>query len=359
MGTETEGVFAELLDELSKQHRRLVTELSGPDDEQTLLEAHKWLLSILQVATDTQLWADPAHPRFIEIVGPYKKWGGDNADAFYCFAPVDPNRTYEVKVKRGDAVYLSLTVYGGPKDGHYSERIVGSLNDRQAPPDPDGLITMVLSQTDPGDGTPWIKLAPDAVAIITRDYLNDPDGDARAVWHISTPSDQAAYRETDADLARRFRAALTWLRDQSAMVPLALGEPNTIDPPYPVPTTTFGWAAGDAAYAMGSYALDDGQALVVRGTSPPCAFWNLCLWNPFLHTYNYDYERVTINGAQVAYEDDGSWEIVIAPTDTGHRNWVSTAGHHKGRIWFRWFLPDETPAQPTVEVVQLESATGR
>jgi hypothetical protein len=64
---------------------------------------------------------------------------------------------------------------------------------------------------------------------------------------------------------------------------------------------------------------------------------------------------VTINGAQVAYEDDGSWEIVIAPTDTGHRNWVSTAGHHKGRIWFRWFLPDETPGQPEVEVVPLAS----
>ncbi len=56
-------------------------------------------------------------------------------------------------------------------------------------------------------------------------------------------------------MARRFRAALTWVRDQSAMVPLTMGEPNAIDPPYPVPTTTFGWAAGDAAYAMGTYDL--------------------------------------------------------------------------------------------------------
>ena len=75
------------------------------------------------------------------------------------------------------------------------------------------------------------------------------------------------------------------------MVPLALGQPNYIDPPYPVPTATFGWAAGDAAYAMGSYELSNDQALVLRGRSPECAFWNICLWNPFLHTYNYDYER--------------------------------------------------------------------
>jgi hypothetical protein len=353
MGTQTEMVFAELLAELGEQQRRLVGLLSGPGDEQSLLEAHKWLLSILQVATDTQVWADAAHPRFIEIVGPYKKWGGDNADAFYCYSPVDSTRTYQVEVTRGDAVYLSLTVYGGPDDGHYSTRIVGSLNDKEAPPDANGVIRMTLSPDDPGDGTPWIRLEPDAVAIITRDYLADPIHDARAAWSITAAGSPSTYREDDAELARRFRAALTWLRDQSGMVPLALGEPNAIDPPYPVPTATFGWAAGDAAYAMGSYVLEDDQALVLRGRSPDCVFWNLCLWNPFLHTYNYDYERVTINGTQVQYEEDGSWEIVIAPQDPGHRNWVSTAGHHKGRIWFRWFLPAETPERPEVEVVAL------
>jgi hypothetical protein len=351
MASETAVVFAELLAELGEQHRRLVEQLSGPGDEQSLLEAHKWILSILQVAADVHVWADSAHPRFIEIVGPYKKWGGDNADAFYCFAPVDPARTYRVRVRRGDAVYLSLTVYGGPDDGRYSDRIVGSLNSREAPPDPDGVIDMVLSPDDPGDGTPWIKLEPDAVAIVTRDYLNNPVGDDRAVWDIATESPPATYREDDAGLARRFRAALTWVRDQARMVPLSLGEPNTVDPPYPVPTATVGWAAGDASYAMGSYQLEDDQALVIRGRSPECAFWSLCLWNPFLHTYNYDYERVTINGAQVRYEPDGSWVIVISPTDPGHPNWVSTAGHHRGRIWFRWFLPDETPEQPDVELV--------
>ena len=348
-------MFAELLEELGVLHRRLVEQLSGPGDEQSLLEAHKWVLTILQVATDTQVWADPANPRFVDIVGPYKKWGGDNADAFYCYSPVDPARTYRVRVTPGDAVYLSLTVYGGPRDGHYSDRIVGSINSQQAPPGPDGTIEMVLSPVDPGPGVPWIRLEPDAVAIVTRDYLDDWVDDARAVWTITADDPPAVYREDDSDLARRFRAALTWVRDQATMVPLPMGEPNTVDPPYPVPTTTFGWAAGDAAYAMGSYQLEDGQALVVKGRSPKCVFWNLCLWNPFLHTYNYDYERVTINGAQVHYEADGSWVIVISPTDPGHPNWVSTAGHHKGRLWFRWFVPESTPEPPEVSVVDVGS----
>jgi hypothetical protein len=346
---QTEAAFAELLAELGVLHRRLAEQLA--DDTPSLLEAHRWILSILQVAADVYVWADTARPRFVEIVGPYKKWGGDNADAYYRYTPIDPARTYRVRVTPGDAVYLSLTVYGGPNDGRYSQRIVGSMNSVEAPVRPDGTIDIVLSPDPPtggAEGTPWIKLEPDAVAGITRDYLNDPWQGRRAVWEIEADEPPPAWHDDDADQARRYRAAAIWIREQAAMVPLALGEPNRVDPPYPVPAQTFGWAAGDAAYAMGSFDLAADQRLVIRGRSPACAFWNLCLWNPFLHTYNYDYERVTINGSQVAYEPDGSWEIVIAPRDPGHPNWVSTAGHRRGRIWFRWFLPEATPESPEV-----------
>ena len=141
------------------------------------------------------------------------------------------------------------------------------------------------------------------------------------------------------------------------MVPLVMGEPNTVGEPYPVPEVTYGWAAGDAAYASGAFELAEDEALVIEGRSPTCAFWNLCLWNEFLHTYNYDYERVTINGGQVVHEDDGSWVIVVAARDPGHPNWVSTAGHRRGNLWFRWFLPDATPAQPTTRVVKLDGTS--
>jgi len=338
--------------ELSSQHERLMAQLPA-DDELSRLEAHRWLFSILQVATDAYVWADPRRPRFVEIVGPYKKWGGDNADAYYCYAPIDPTRTYLVRCHIGDAVYLSLTVYGGPDDGRYSDRIVGSLNSREAPADTEGLIEIVLSAEDPGPGRYWIRLESDAVCTITRDYLEDPARGRRARWEITDTAEAERFVDTDAELTRRLRAARTWISDQSGMVPLPLGEPNTIDPPYPVPTQTRGWAAGDASYAMGSFDLGPEEALVIRGRSPECAFWNMCLWNPFLHTYNYDYEQVTINGAQVRYEPDGSWVIVVAPSDPGHPNWVSTAGHRRGRIWFRWFLADAVPERPSVEVVPL------
>ena len=162
---------------------------------------------------------------------------------------------------------------------------------------------------------------------------------------------------SDADLARRLRAVRTWIEDQTKITPLTLGEPNVVQDPYPVPRETFGWAAGDASYAMGAYALADDEALVIRGRSPECAFWNLCLWNRFLHTYNSDYDRVTINGSQVEYDDDGSWTIVVSARDPGHPNWVATQGHPDGMLWFRWFHPAATPDRPTTEVVAVDAVT--
>jgi hypothetical protein len=351
----TAAVFHQLVDELAHLERRL--ELAEvPLDETTVLEGYKWIFSILAVGLDAHVWADTSRPRFVDIVGPYRKWGGDNADAYYQYAPIDPARTYRVRGIRGDAVYLSLTVYGGPDDGRYSERIVGTVNDRALDIADDGSFELVLSP-EPHPGA-WIKLEPDAVCAITRDYLVDPVEGRRARWRIDAVDPPPTRRETDADLARRFGAALTWLRDQAAIVPIPLGVPNTVDEPYPVPSQTFGWAAGDAAYAMGSYELGDDEVLVIDGRSPACAFWNVCLWNQFLHTYDYAYERVTLNGGQVIYEPDGSWRIVVAPGDPGHPNWISTAGHHRGRIWFRWFLPDETPSRPTARAMTLSQWAG-
>ena len=206
MTTQSEEAFTGLLGAVAETHARMVEQLG--DDETTLLEAHKWLLTILQVAADVQLWADTARPRFVEIVGPYKKWGGDNADAFYCYVPIDPARTYRVTFEPGDAVYMSLTVYGGPNDGRYSERIVGTINDRALTFDKDGRFELMLGpEPDPEGALPWIKLEPDAVCAITRDYVEEPKSGHRVEWHIDALDPPSTWREDDADLARRFRSS--------------------------------------------------------------------------------------------------------------------------------------------------------
>jgi hypothetical protein len=294
----------------------------------------------------------------VPIVGPTRKFGGDNADAFYYFAPLDPARTYRIRGTRGDAVYLSLTVYGGSKDGHWSTRIVSTLNDRNMIFNHDDTFEVVISSNKHSGN--WMRLDPDSECVITRDYMNDPVKGKQASWQIESIDPAPFPRLKDADMARRFRCAINFLRDAFAIFPMQLDDShpmiekvNAISEPYPVPQVTFGWAAGDASYAIGSFDLDDDQALVLEGRSPECAFWNMCLWNPYLQTYDYRYERVTINGGQVKYHDDGSWRIVVASRDPGVPNWVSTADHRRGVIWFRWFLPESMPNRPESRVVAL------
>lgn len=345
--------FDELLNEVRAIERKLL-DAEPPLAEADLLDGYRLAFSLLRVAVDAYVWNDKDHPHLSDVIGPFLKWGGDNSDAFYQLSPIDPNRTYRVKGNRGDSVYLSMTIYGGPDDGRYSDRIVDTINDRALEFDANGNFEFTISPT-PQPGA-WLKLESDAVFALTRDYVTARDTATRVEWTIEAVDAPQRRQEDRADMTRRLRAARVWLHEQLAMLPVKVEPPNEIQEPYPVPTQTYGWAAGDAAYAMGAFELEPGQALVVEGTSPECVFWNLCLWNPFLHTYDFTRERVSINGAEVTYEPDGSWRIVISDQDPGHPNWVSTAGRPKGLIWLRWFLPEQTPARPNCRVVNIAKA---
>jgi hypothetical protein len=350
--TDLSTAFNDLLDEVRAVEQKLVT-ADPPLDEPDLLDGYRLAFSLLRVALDAYVWGDKDKPILVDVIGPYLKWGGDNTDAFYQLAPVDPARTYRVTGNRGDSAYLSMTVYGGPDDGRYSDRIVGTMNDTNLEFDADGNFAFTMSP-DPQPGA-WLKLDPDAVVVLTRDYLNEPATAQRVQWKIEAVDPPARRHDSPEDLTRRLRAARTWLHEQLSFLPTRVEPANEIHEPFPVPQHAYGWSAADAAYAMGAFELAPGQALVVEGTSPECRFWNLCLWNPFLHTFDHHYDRVTINGAHVAYEPDGSWQIVISDADPGHPNWVSTAGRAKGLIWLRWFLPDETPARPVCRVMDIEA----
>ncbi len=351
---ETTAAFKELMDLVRNADAVFLDGPRAVKDAVSALEGYRWQTEVLSVALDCYLWADPDRPSFVEIVGPTRKFGGDNADAFYYFAPLDPRRTYHVHGKKGDACYLSMCVYGGPTDGHWSNRIVSSLNNRQMRFAADGAFELTISP-ERHEGN-WLKLDEDAVCVVTRDYLLDPKHGKKATYQIETavPAPPPPPLD-DADLARRLRATANFIRDMLNITPLSLDvlEANAFQEPYRVPEITYGWAAPDAAYSLGRYELAHDEVLLIEGRSPQCAFWNLCLWNPYLQTYDYRYEQVTINGGQVTYEPDGSWRLVIAARDPGKPNWLSTAGHQRGVLWFRWFLPDELPPRPQARVVKL------
>ncbi len=265
---ETRAAFRELCDLIRDAD---VNFLDGPRavfDDHTAVEGYRWLTEVLSVALDCYLWGDAARPSFVNLVGPTRKFGGDNADAFYCFAAIDPRRTYRVRVQRGDAVYFSLTVYGGPTDGRWSNRVVGILNDRTMQPNADGTFDIVLSpDAHPGN---WIRLEPDAVCAVTRDYLVDPVRGRQATWHIDAVDPAPPPRLDDAEMALRLRTVANFVRDLLNICPIPLDESrlNLVEDRSTRPPISYGWVAVDAAYAMGSFHLEDDEALVIHGTLP-------------------------------------------------------------------------------------------
>ena len=351
---ESTAAFKELMAYVTDLDKAFLEGDRAVPDGPSVIEGYKWILTMLQVGADCYMWADTGRPKFVDIVGRYKKWGGDNSDAYYKFFPIDPKRTYKVSGKTGDAVYLGLAVYGGPDDGRYSERIVGSLNSTEMHIEEDGTFEIMVSP-EPHEGN-WIKLEDDAVCALTRDYMEDAVNGQAAQWSVEAIDPPKMPTITDADLAKRLRAVLNFIKEQEAYTPLPdFGEQNAFQEPFPVPEETYGWAAGDASYAMGSFKLADDEALIIEGRSPKCAFWNMCLWNEFLHTFNYDYDyaRVTINKAQTRYNPDGSFTLVVSEQNPGHPNWIWTQGRKEGRLWGRWFLPEHTPEPLTTRVVKL------
>ena len=215
--------------------------------------------------------------------GPTFKWGGDNSDAFYNFAPVAPDLEYRVHGKRGDAVYLSVCVYGGPDDGRWSTRIVSNLNDRDIDFDADGSFEIAVSRERPAGGAQLARAR----------RRRQRDGHARlprrsrcTARRPSTTSKRSRRSApppplSDADVAGRLRSVTNFLRELLAITPLPdPATPNTIADVWAVPEATYGWAAKDAHYAMGSFELADDERLVITGRSPECAYWGVHALEP-------------------------------------------------------------------------------
>ena len=171
--------------------------------------------------------------------------------------------------------------------------------------------------------------------MVTRDYHVDPVHGAPTVVRDRGGPERARRPPplSDAEVAGRLRSVTNFLRELFAITPLPdPAAPNTIADVWAVPDATYGWAAKDAHYAMGSFDLADDEQLVIEGRSPECAYWGCMLWNPFMQTFDYRYQRIGINGEQATYEPDGSWRLVVAARDPGHPNWLSTAGPPQRRV---------------------------
>lgn len=338
-------------------------------DELDTAEAYRYVLQMVSVASELLVEGDPDHPRFARIVWPARKLQGDNPDAIYHYARVSGSHTYRISGRIQRECYTSFTVHGRAADGGMAGPLLGDVNDRDFHVADDGSYELVLGG-EPRLGN-WRALHPDAYCIVVRSYYmlersaqNDPsvavDIDIETLDVVTAPPPL-----NDELLASRLNEATAFLRQvtvgqqvfgTSSGVPFVAELPNTLPVPFsfrdsglPVP------GAADIWYSMGRFQLADGEALVITGTLPRCAFVNVMLWNKHMQTLEYRNRTSSLNQAQLELETDGSFRIVVSSTDPGVPNWLDSEGHLDGTVFWRFLLPEEDPGPFGCEVVPVGS----
>jgi hypothetical protein len=306
---------------------------------------------------------------FQRWLGLKKKLLGDNPDAVYYGAIVDPAGTYRIRGNVHGACYTSFSVETGAQEGHISKGVVSAMNDTQFDIATDGSYEIIASpEPQPGN---WLRLEPDAGSITTRHYWEWERNVARdptfhvPLWIEPVEDPGPAAPMDDAAIAAGIQRVINFIRGVTIDFPDLPPEvmpswvsnvANQFDnSAYDESNAEIGYAAVDNAYLQTRYELEPDQALIMRGRFPRCRFGNVVLWNHRLQTPPYRYRRVSLNRNQVHYEKDGSFAIVVAQRDPGVPNWIDTAGLPTGMIFWRFLLPEEPVPPVTTEVVAVDA----
>ncbi|MEE2673997.1 MAG: DUF1214 domain-containing protein [Myxococcota bacterium] len=318
-----------------------------------------------------QCWfdVDPARPLFHRWLSTTKKLLGDNPDAVYYGAVVDPAGTYRIRGNVHAACYTSFSVETGAQDGHISKGVISTLNDTEFDIAADGSYELIASPEPHARN--WLRLEPGAGSITTRHYWEwersvaaDPTFHV-PLWIEPIEDPGPAPPMDDAAIAAGIQRVINFVRGLTLDFPNLAPEvmpawvsdkTNRFDnSEYSESNTEIGYAAKDNAYLQTRFELEPEQALIMRGRFPRCRFANVVLWNQRLQTPPYRYRRVSLNRNQVLYEQDGSFEIVVAHRDPGVPNWIDPAGLRTGMIFWRFLLPDENPPPIETELVDVGS----
>lgn len=331
--------------------RRLLTR----DNE--LAEGYSAMLDLLAVGLDCYVHNSPDEPRFVRLVSPMRKIGGDNAHALYYFAPLRPGREYHVEGTMGGAAYLAFTTYGGetPKQFH----IVDNTSTPDFRVQPDGRFQLRVA-ANPSTDPNVLRTDDTTSCLIVRRYFLDTDAieNAPGIQSIAAAESSPAPPLLSGDeMGRRIRQLEQFLRGWFKLTPIPLPPIppayNKMSAPKPAPSDSGHWSTPDNMHAFGFFKLADDEALVIEGRSPQCVYWSAHLWNPYLQTYDYAHHRCALSSAEVELRSDGSWELVVSHRDPNHSNWISTAGHPRGFVYFRWLKSKDTPGKLRTRVRKI------
>ena len=139
-----------------------------------------------------------------------------------------------------------------------------------------------------------------------------------------------------------FTAAILVVRganEQAKYMALATNDPET---GAPRPVNTVSQPASNAEFlanqrqSNGHFQLADDEVLVLTIDPGDANYFIVPTYNIWTITDDYWNEPGSLNNAQAEPNPDGTYTVVISPTDPGAANWVSTSGLNQGTLAIRF-----------------------
>ena len=355
-----------------------------------------------QAALEVQLLNSP-DPKVIQQVAPPHSWylqdfpGSriwyDNPDTIYRFIGVNNASSYVITGRfdgslPADTNFSVLTGLGGTT--------ADNLNGRDLTLNPDGSFTITASAAPSAPGeTNHLQLVPGTTLITTRNTLSD--------WNSQEPMSLSVLKVSGPPPSLFSQIGGFAF---PGIGPLVTGSPLltsllSVIPPLPAPRLLqsietaaimlllgisgenkyMGVATTDPAtgqrrapntlsnpdrnaeflstqlQSAGYFQLTDDQALVVTVSPGNARYVNVPITDDWTITDNYWDQQTSLNLSQAIANPDGTYTFVIAKTDPGVANWISTGGLNQGTISIRFQDFDSTSQlEPGVssEVVSLD-----
>ena len=353
---ESVAAFDALMANLAEMRNMILADATS---EREASEGMRFLLRTLAMAQDVSGDGYPQAPHFARMDTARRKIGGDNPNAEYDNFAWDSRYDYRITGNRGTLDHLSFTVLLRGENGR--SRSIGYVNERDLEADAKGDFTLWLTAKKPNAPGVWIKTEPGDGSVLVRQYFGDRAQERAATYALEVvgrkPLDPLP-PSTDAEVAHGIRMALSAVNGLGRLhhyVTPRLGEsPNSFRR---MNSDDFGAdiSSIDNLYVIGTYEIEEDEALVVEVERLDVRYWNFAIENPWHESVDYAQRKTARTHDDVEVDADGKVRFVIAHARTDHPNYLETAGHRRGFMTFRWVGERDTKA-PLPKVTKLKVA---
>ena len=320
-------------------------------------EGHRYLGRLLRAGLQSFCENQgPLYPVF-RAMPEMVKMGLDNPDNFYLGASIHSHYEYRIRGNRGSIHYMSFAAQN--QNFAAREKLTGGaghLNDAEIETDADGNFEIIASlKEQPGN---WLRLAPDTSMVLLRQTFLDRTSETPVTVEIEClDSDGTPPRLDPSEVGGHLLGAAmytigcaqwfgNWVNEFLEKAP---------ENEFHAPDAEQHRAVGgdpNILFWLGRWALAPDEALIVEAMPPECHYWNFQLGNIWAESLDFNHHKTHVNNRTAHYNDDGSFQLVVAHEDPGHPNWIDTAGHDFGTMGLRWVRAVGHPA-PKTKLVKL------